>query len=102
MITTVNYDSDDATTGEKIGKRKLKKGEWVVVCYDGRNYPGEVTKDETAQGVVVNVMRPAFPNKWKWPAQKDELLYIRNQIVCIIKPPVPVDARNSFIFDEHF
>ena len=61
--------------------------QWVVVVYDIKEYPGEVTSISDINGVKVNVMHRSGSG-WKWPQSKDMIFYDKNDIVCIISPPV--------------
>ena len=45
-------------------------GDWVIVEYDGKQYPGEV-KNVSVDGVQVSVMHRTFQQNWKWPEKPD-------------------------------
>lgn len=80
-----------------------KLGDWVLVKYDGKTYPGEVTGLGSGQGVQVSVMRKAYLGQnWKWPDKKDEILYEHHNILKKIDPPVPIGTRGQFTFNSQF
>lgn len=71
----------------------FKVGDWVVVSYEDRPYPGEVT-DIRDDSVIVNAMEPTEAGRfYKWPNKKDVLPYLPEQVIKIISPPVPCDSR---------
>ena len=63
----------------------LTIGLWVIVKYEGEEFPGEVTCIEDSD-VEVNVMHKSA-NSWKWPRPEDKIFYSRNKIVRVINPP---------------
>ena len=67
-------------------------GEWVIVNYEGEEFPGEVTCIEDSD-VEVNVMHRSA-NAWKWPRPEDKIFYSRDKIV---NPP-SVGNRGQFVF----
>ena len=78
---------------------KAETGNWVFVRYDRKTYPGEVTSVVGAD-IEVSVMRPTFSGNWKWPDNPDRIFYTQLDIVQKISPPVPVDSRGQFRFEE--
>lgn len=78
-----------------------KIGQWVVVDYDGKKYPGEVTALHIeAELVEVSVMHSKFGQTWAWPVKEDKILYSLDRIVKTISPPIPADRRNHFKFQD--
>ena len=67
----------------------LTTGQWVIVKYDGEEFPGEVTGIDKSD-VQVNVMHRSG-NAWKWPRSEDKIFYPRN-ILCIVNPPTVADS----------
>ncbi len=51
----------------------VQVGQWVVVVYDGNEYPGEVSAIIDTNGVQVNVMHKSGSG-WKWPVKGHDLL----------------------------
>lgn len=80
-------------------KESLAVGDWVIVQYDGKNYPGEVVI-VGVDDVKVNVMHRIFAGFWKWPATPDEIFYPNEKIQGKINPPEPVGRRGQFRFNE--
>ena len=62
----------------------LKVGQWVVVNYDGIEFPREVTTCET--DVQVSVMHRSG-NAWRWPTNPDEIFYEHQSILQKINFP---------------
>lgn len=79
-----------------------KAGEWVVVIYDGQEYPGEIIEANPQQEEYsVSVMHRACGNRYKWPKEPDILLYNQEHVVKKISPPTPCDSRAAyFIFNN--
>ena len=74
--------SEDATEG-------LKPGDWALVRYDGKNFPGEVLSI-CGSDVEVSVMKPARKGKWCWPGRPDVTNYEPENVLKKLEPPVPV------------
>ena len=69
-------------------------GDWVVVNYDNKRFPGKVTR-KNVNGMKVKVMKPSFPSDWTWPVRKDEIDYTFENILKKIDPPFPLNSRCS-------
>ena len=77
---------------------QIAVSDWVIVTYDGQQFPGEVSYvDDCAGEVKVNVMHPSGCN-WKWPRKPDHILYKRENVVKKIEPPTVAGARGQFYF----
>ena len=101
VLTTVNYgECESEEESEKDVDSECLKGDWVAVIYDDKYYPGQVTQVAKNGSMKVNVMRPCFPSCWKWPSNKDEIFYKKENIVKKICPPIPIDARGGWQFKE--
>lgn len=74
----------------------------MVVTYEGENYPGEVVGTNESYAVVSAMERSGLSG-WKWPQEPDKLEYTFEDIIQIIKPPIPSGSRHSqFQFSEEF
>ena len=73
----------------------LTIGLWVIVKYEGEEFPGEVTCMEDSD-VEANVMHRSA-NSWKWPRPEDKIFYSRNEIVRVINPPSVAGNRGQFV-----
>ena len=108
LIVTVLYKGEDSEQSESeendeenvIDVCGINVGEWVVVEYDGKKYPGKVTSKGEA-GLQVSVMKPCFPSGWSWPSQKDEIYYNHNDIIKRIDPPIPKNNRGQWKFAQN-
>ena len=76
----------------------LSVGKWVIVNYDGEQFPGEITCCNNSD-VEVNVMHKAGSKYWKWPESIDKIFYERKDIVRTINPPKAAGHRGQFVFD---
>ena len=76
----------------------LSVGKWVIVNYDGEQFPGEITCCNNSD-VEVNVMYKAGSKYWKWPESIDKIFYERKDIVRTINPPKAAGHRGQFVFD---
>ena len=81
---------------------QLNVGEWVVVCYEGDKFPGEITSTSSDnQDVEVRVMHKSGSG-WKWPTREDNIFYKVEDIECKIKPPTSAGSRGQFVFEDCF
>ena len=53
----------------------LSVGQWILVRYDGLEFPGEVTSCGESDAEV-NVMHTSG-SAWRWPTNPDKLFYER-------------------------
>ena len=58
---------------KKICLKILFEEDWVIVQYEGSNYPG-IVKKETGS-VEVSVVQKNNGVGWKWPNKVDQILY---------------------------
>ncbi|KAG8171900.1 hypothetical protein JTE90_017787 [Oedothorax gibbosus] len=77
MLTSSTIQEAEATIQDD--EDDYKAGEWVLVQYEGKYYPGEVVGNE-GDSYCVNVMIPAGKN-WRWPQNPDQILYEKENIV---------------------
>ena len=81
---------------------QLNVGEWVVVCYEGEKFPGEITSTSSEnQDVEVRVMHKSGSG-WKWPTRDDKIFYKVEDIECKIKPLTAAGSRGQFVFEDSF
>jgi len=40
------------------------------------------------------------PGGWRWPRKKDTLMYSRSDVIQKLRPPVPVNSRGLFTFED--
>ena len=92
--STTEQDSPDAQT--QLPALNLTIGLWVIVKYEGGEFPGEVTCIEDSD-VEVNIMHRSA-NAWKWPRPEDKI-YSRNIIVRVINPLSVAGNRGHFLFE---
>ena len=74
-------------------------GDWVLVHYQGSNFPGEVT---AIYGLdfQVNVMHKSGNVFWKWPLKEDNILYQMQSVIKKLGPPEVARTRGQFTFRD--
>ena len=65
-----------------INKESLQVGNFVLVEWNGKNYPG-VVQEIKDDGALVDCMEPTL-KAWKWPEKKDILFYKWQDIVLTL------------------
>ncbi|KAL3278944.1 hypothetical protein HHI36_016462 [Cryptolaemus montrouzieri] len=78
---------------------KPRIGEYVIVCYDGSFFPGQVASI-VGGDYLVDVVTPSGKTEWRLPDCKDDIWYDKVDIVKIIKTPKAVNARGVFAVEE--
>ena len=76
----------------------LHEGDFVIVNYEGRLYPGEV-KVLKKKGAEVSCMMKTGIN-WKWPLQPDQIYYQLSEITEVIQAPKKISSRGLFSVPE--
>ena len=71
-------------------------GDWVVVQYEGQEYPGKVMSlNETH--IQVNIMYRHGKN-WRWPKTPDNIFYDQSSVVHKTGLPTVAGRRGQFTF----
>ena len=91
-------DSSGAPNIDSTHLFTLKVGQWVVVNYDGLEFPGEVTTCAETDAKVNVVYRSR--NAWKWPTIPDIMFHEHRNILRQINPPKASGNRGQFTFDD--
>ena len=78
---------------------KFSEGDWVIVRYDGKEFPGEVML-VGEKDVQVSVMVRKFSGFWRWPNPCDKIFYPFFSVASKITAPEPVGSRGQFRFKE--
>lgn len=96
----VDDDVNDNVTdiAEKNNCLNLTVGDWVLVRYDDKLFPGEVKvvhQDETKVSVMV-----ASGSQYRWPLVEDCIFYPLMNVIRKLSPPVIKSARGIFDFVE--
>lgn len=100
------YSSDDSDDLESLNPEEgcvepLSTGKWVVVTYEGKTYPGEVVRVITPNTFEVSVMvETGVTGQYKWPEPMDSICYNKHEVLRIISPPVVVNSRGVFKFND--
>lgn len=91
-------NSPDPLDSDTTARLSLSVGQWVLVRYDGLEFPGEVTScGET--DAEVNVMHTSG-SAWRWPTNPDKIFYEHANILRQINPPRAAGHHGQFIFDD--
>ena len=72
-------------------------GDWVLVHYQGSNFPGEVT-GIYGLDFQVNVVHKSGNVFWKWPLKEDKILYEMQSVLAKLGPPEMAGTRGQFTF----
>ena len=90
----MNYATEEEDDGKCVESEEtlrvedfesVNRGDWVVVTYDSKLYPGKVSNKDV-NGMTVDVMKPCFPSGWSWPCQKDEIYYTFENVLRKLIP----------------
>ena len=73
-------------------------GDWVLVNYDGADFPGEIT-NIVGFDYEVNVMHK-YGAFWKWPLTEDRIFYDRKNVVKKLEPLEVAGTRGQFTFTQ--
>ena len=74
-------------------------GDWVLVCYDKDNFPGEITQVIGELDFEVNVIHRSGGVYWKWPLKEGKILYRKEDIKKLNAPDV-TGTRGQFYFQS--
>ena len=104
-VTENTSDSECESMDEMVDESEeieaLSIGQWVLVNYDGKQYPGEITKIKNSQtDIEINVMHQSGSKFWKWPTSQDKIYYQRKSITRIIEAPKVAGSRGQFTFEH--
>ena len=80
--STIVYEDEDRS-------EKLNVGDWVLVSYGGKKFPGEVVSIIDTD-IEVLVMKYSRKGKWYWPDKADIIAYWPENVIGKLSPPVPV------------
>ena len=97
---TIQASEQQEEPEQTLADTEVAVGDWVLVTYDSKEYPGEVVSINENQEVQVNVMHESGPHTWKWPLSKDMIFYSKSDIVRILNPPVAAGHRGQFRFPD--
>lgn len=85
-------------TKSSLDYDSVASGEFVIVVYDGGEYPGVIV-NKTYEEVEVNCMVMSS-KAWKWPARPDKCKYEWSNVKMKIKPPIQINKRGYFRVPE--
>lgn len=79
---------------------QLELGDHVIVLYQDKYYPGRIKNINTANNsyFISSMIQSGF--NFRWPTKEDQLWFPLADIICKIKPPVPVNSRGTFKVPE--
>ena len=96
-ILTKDNRADDVVNVTQGSSRAIVVGDWYVVEYEGKKYPGEVVGSTNKGEFQVSVMEPVG-KYWKWPAKKDAIFYMKSKMITKLAAPEVVNNRGHFKF----
>ena len=82
--STIVYEDEDVDKSEK-----LNVGDWALVSYDGKKFPGEVVSIIDTD-IEVSLMKYSRKGKWYWSDKADIIAYRPENVIGKLSPPVPV------------
>ena len=94
-------EQEDQSEGELEGEDEsciVSLGEWVLVKYDNKDFPGEVVNIIGSE-FEVNVMHRSGAAFWRWPEKDDHIFYNRADIIKQLTPPQVAGSRGQFKFE---
>jgi hypothetical protein len=71
-------------------------GDFVIVSYGLKKYPGHIIEQEDNLVKVKCMEQVGKFGNWKWPKKEDVLWYTQNDILKIIPPPITVNNRGYY------
>ena len=86
--STIVYEDEDVDRSEK-----LTVGDWALVSYDGKKFPGEVVSIINTD-IEVSVMKYSRKGKWYWPDKAGIIAYRPEKVIGKLSPPVPVGMED--------
>lgn len=92
-------EKETACSIDKSESLQLQVGDWCLVMYDGVTYPGEVVTVCDSEEFEVSVM-VRDGKHYKWPVKVDKLVYSSQDILQKILPPIIVNNRGHFKFED--
>ena len=99
---TSEFVSSEGTSVEG-SSQIFQIGDWVVVNYDGMEYPGTITSTTTLedgrQEFQVRAMK-RFGVYWRWPREDDLITYPCERVLRIIDSPIFVGSRGQHKFRD--
>ena len=88
--TNLSKDPSSTIVYEDVDRsEKLNVGDWALVSYDGKMFPGEVVSIIDTD-IEVSEMKYSRKGKWYWPDKADIIAYRPENVIGKLSPPVPV------------
>ncbi|XP_030827949.1 uncharacterized protein LOC115928135 [Strongylocentrotus purpuratus] len=97
ILTKDNRADKDDVVVTQSGSKAIVVGDWYVVEYEGKKFPGEVVGFTRKGEFQVSVMEPVG-KYWKWPTKKDAIFYMESKMITKLAPPEVVNNRGHFKF----
>lgn len=101
-----DMDTDDESTAtdgpsqsEPAAEKEVSLGMYVVVTYEGEMFPGQVkivNPNGTAE--ISTLVKCTKGLGWKWPAQIDQIVYQREDIVLTDIKAIQINNRGFLQF----
>lgn len=79
--------------------RKINKGDFVVVLYEGERFPGMILELEENSNFKIKTMTMSGQN-WRWPEKEDVLSYEDKDVIKKIKPPILLNSRGIYAISD--
>ncbi|XP_072180506.1 uncharacterized protein [Diadema setosum] len=92
VLSSDKHDEETQSSSETIAA----VGDWFIVEYDGKQFPGEVLAVRDGEFQVSVMGRVG--KYWKWPSTRDAIFYMRHQMIAPLDAPEVVNNRGHFKF----
>ena len=87
---------NSASSSPQAAKALQLQGQWCIVRYDNKLYPGEIS-DADDEGVLVITLHPIGDNKFVKPPSPDEIWYLYENVIMYIEEPTKASGRSRFV-----
>jgi len=92
----IHTDQGNAIKNSGLKDNSMEIGEWCVVQYEGKLFPGEILEMDQDGTVLVTVLHPIGDNKFVTPPREDKLWYSNDDVIAKIPKPTKSTARSRF------
>lgn len=96
---TARSSTSDTSANVESDVSDVRVGDWYAVEYEEKLYPGEVLAIGNQNDYQVSVMEQAG-KYWKWPKQRDNIFYIKENLKNKLEAPQVVNNHGHFKFCE--
>ena len=89
----IHLPADEPST-DTTEEKPIQVGDWWVVEYDDKLFPGEL-KQIRDGNYEVSFMHQAGTT-WKWPSKEDKTFYVREKVKKKLPPPTMINEMDHW------